>query len=125
MKHHTAITTAAVAAPQGMASGKYVPLPRAERPILSGDALAVPLKPHIRFDELMVFTGMKKSTLWAIQDPSASQYDPSFPPSYQLTARTKVWKTVEVLAWIESKLVVRRFSSEGASSDGEKLEVFK
>lgn len=86
-----------------------------------GSSHSSALKFHLRFEDLMALTGMKKSTLWAIQDPSASQYDPSFPPSYQLTARTKVWKAVEVLAWIESKLVVRGLGSESASSAGAKL----
>ena len=64
-------------------------------------------QPHLRFGDLMIATGLKKSTLWAIQDPSSPQFDGSFPASYRLTARTQVWKTAAVLAWIASKEVQR------------------
>lgn len=107
MKHHSTTATALTAAAQSMAPGKYMPLDDTGQPVISDDALALPLRPHIRFIELMALTGMKKSTLWAIQDPSASQYDPSFPSCYRLTSRTKIWKTVDVLAWIQSKQVSR------------------
>ena len=63
--------------------------------------------PYLRFVDLMVTTGLKKSTLWAIQDPRSPQFDEGFPPSYRLTPRTRVWKTAEVLAWIHSKQIVR------------------
>lgn len=86
-------------------------------------AIGINQRAHIRFSELMALTGMKKSTLWAIQDTSASQYDPTFPSCYQLTARTKVWRTLEVLAWIESKQVVRVSTSSPALKHGKEVLV--
>lgn len=76
--------------------------PRAE---LVGASSAM-LPRHVRFSEVMALTGLKKSTLRAIQNPRAAQYDPSFPPSFRLTARTIVWNTHAILRWLESKQVI-------------------
>lgn len=42
-----------------------------------------------------------------------------------LTSLTKVRRTVEVLAWVDSKQVVRRLGSEDISNANAKLGVFK
>lgn len=89
-------------------SSPAVPVSR-PMPDLSGHdrvSLGSSLKPRMRFDELMVLTGLKKSTLRAIQNPKAAQYDPTFPPCFRLTARTMVWDTLSVLKWMESKQVI-------------------
>lgn len=84
-----------------------VPLSRLVPDLAGHDrvSLGSSLKPRLRFDELMLLTGLKKSTLRAIQNPKAAQYDPTFPPCFRLTARTMVWDTISVLRWIESKQV--------------------
>lgn len=51
---------------------------------------------------------MSKSTFYAIQDPGSGLYDPTFPDSYQLTARTRVWKTEDIIAWVESRKITKR-----------------
>ena len=75
--------------------------------------------PHLRFEDLMTATGLRKSTLWGIQQPGSPQFDETFPPSYRLTARTRVWNTAAVLAWIHSKEVLRQPILNSSTSDSE------
>lgn len=75
--------------------------------VKGGETRIKPLGHFLRFGDLLALTGLSKSTLFSLQDPDSDQFDASMPAPYQLTARTKLWKTVEVLAWIESRAVMR------------------
>lgn len=98
-----------------------VPLSRLVPDLAGHDrvSLGSSLKPRLRFDELMLLTGLKKSTLRAIQNPKAAQYDPTFPPCFRLTARTMVWDTLSVLKWMESKQVIHAASSPQATNSAQ------
>lgn len=95
-----------------------VPLSRIVQDLAGHDrgSPGISLKPRLRFDEVMVLTGLKKSTLRAIQNPKAPQYDPTFPLCFRLTARTMVWDTLSVLKWMESKQVNHAAASTQATS---------
>lgn len=68
--------------------------------------VAKPLGMYIRFKAFRNLLEVSDSTLNAMMDPDSAQFDRSMPPAYQITARTKLWKTADVLAWIESRVVL-------------------
>ena len=47
--------------------------------------------------------GAGRSTFYALQNPQYKQYDKSFPAPYKIGARARVWSTVELMAWVESR----------------------
>lgn len=64
-----------------------------------------------RLKELKELTGLGRSTLYAKGNPTASQYDASFPKRVRLgpeNSRSVGWPRAEVLRWLELTAATRR-----------------
>ncbi len=56
----------------------------------------------IRLKEVILLTGLSRSTIYAKQDPASSQFDPDFPPKIKLGARAVGWLKEDLLTWLDS-----------------------
>ena len=53
------------------------------------------------------YTGISRSTIYAMADVNSAQYDPTFPKKLQLTQVRVVWVASEIAAWINTKIAER------------------
>lgn len=60
----------------------------------------------IRLRELVQVVGLARSTLYDIQNPKSSRFDPTFPAKVRLSGRAVGWFWVEVQAWLKSRPIV-------------------
>jgi prophage regulatory protein len=56
----------------------------------------------IRLKEVILITGLSRSTIYAKQDPGSSQFDPAFPQKIKLGARAVGWLKGDMLTWLDS-----------------------
>ena len=53
------------------------------------------------------YTGLSRSTIYAISKPGSECYDATFPKKVQLTAVRVVWVASEIADWIDAKIETR------------------
>jgi len=58
----------------------------------------------IRLKELMLITGLSRSTIYDKQNHTSKRFDPSFPQKIQLGARAVGWLLADVQAWLSSMI---------------------
>lgn len=56
----------------------------------------------IRIAELIVVTGLSRSTIYSKQNIASKQFDPNFPLSIKLGKRAVGWSYIEVLLWLKN-----------------------
>ena len=57
--------------------------------------------------KVIEYTGISRSTIYAMGDVNSDQYDPTFPKKLQLTQVRVAWVASEIAEWIESKIAAR------------------
>lgn len=57
----------------------------------------------VRLRQLVQLVGLARSTLYDIQNPKSSRYDPTFPKKVRLSSRAVGWLWPEVEAWLQAK----------------------
>jgi len=62
----------------------------------------VPLRPKkvLRISELILRTGLSRSTIYSKLDPGSAAFDPTFPKQIKLGSRAVAWLEDEVDAWL-------------------------
>lgn len=65
--------------------------------------LAFEDKKVVRLRQLVQLVGLARSTLYDIQNPKSSRYDPTFPKKVRLSSRAVGWLWPEVEAWLQAK----------------------
>ena len=53
------------------------------------------------------YTGISRSTIYAMADVNSAQYDPTFPKKVQLTQVRIAWVASEIANWINDKIEAR------------------
>lgn len=62
------------------------------------------IAPLMRLAQLLAVTGLSRSTVYAKNNPNSCQFDPTFPKSIPLGARSVAWPSDQVEAWINSRI---------------------
>ncbi|MEJ6552936.1 AlpA family phage regulatory protein [Psychrobacter pacificensis] len=50
------------------------------------------------------YTGISRSTIYAMADVNSAQYDPTFPKKVKLTEKRVAWVASEIAEWINNKI---------------------
>jgi len=58
----------------------------------------------IRLKDVLVITGLSRSTIYDKQNPKSIRFDPLFPKKIKLGARAVGWLKGEVEAWLDSMI---------------------
>lgn len=66
-----------------------------------------------RIKDVILITGLSRSTIYEKQDPSSQRFDPDFPPKIKLGARAVGWLQSDISHWIDSMKI--KSIEEGAS----------
>lgn len=66
----------------------------------------------LRMRQLVERTGLSRSTLFMLMNPSAPQYDVTFPLRVRMTARTVGFLEADVNKWIGSRIAARGVNDE-------------
>ncbi|ATO18460.1 AlpA family transcriptional regulator [Acinetobacter sp. LoGeW2-3] len=61
----------------------------------------------ISIKQVIQFTALSRSTIYAMMDEYSPYYDPSFPKSVKISQNRIAWSAHEINQWIESKLAER------------------
>ncbi|MGP5645044.1 helix-turn-helix transcriptional regulator [Psychrobacter celer] len=61
----------------------------------------------LNIKKVIAYTGISRSTIYAMGDVNSDQYDPTFPKKLQLTQVRVAWVASEIAEWIESKIAAR------------------
>ena len=61
----------------------------------------------INIKQVVLFTGVGRSTVYEMMDEASPYYDPTFPKKVKITQNRIGWSAWEVHQWIESKLASR------------------
>ena len=75
--------------------------------------LAFEEKKVVRLHQLVQMVGLARSTLYDIQNPKSSRYDPTFPKKVRLSSRAIGWFWPEVEAWLHAKRQANQTSKGG------------
>ena len=62
----------------------------------------------IRMKQLILITGLSRSTIYNLMDSKSPHYDSTFPKSIQLTNTAVAWLLTEVNEWITSRIKASR-----------------
>ncbi|MDF2445758.1 MAG: hypothetical protein K0S46_994 [Moraxellaceae bacterium] len=62
----------------------------------------------LRLKAVIARTGLSKTTIYELGDPSHPRYDPTFPKRFQLTPGAVGWVEQEVMEWLEAKIAQSR-----------------
>ena len=54
--------------------------------------------------KVIEYTGISRSTIYAMADVDSDQYDPTFPKKLQLTKVRVAWVASEIAEWINNKM---------------------
>lgn len=57
--------------------------------------------------KVIEYTGISRSTIYAMGDADSDQYDPTFPKKLQLTQARVAWVASEIAEWINEKIEAR------------------
>ncbi len=57
--------------------------------------------------KVIEYTGISRSTIYAMGDVDSDQYDPTFPKKLQLTQVRVAWVASEIAEWINNKIAER------------------
>ena len=57
-------------------------------------------KKVLRISELILRTGLSRSTIYSKLDPGSAAFDPTFPKQIKLGSRAVAWMEDEVDAWL-------------------------
>jgi prophage regulatory protein len=60
----------------------------------------------IRHTELLEMIKLSRSTVYDIQNPKSSRFDPSFPQRIRLGSRAVGWLKAEVEKWLDSRRTI-------------------
>ena len=61
----------------------------------------------INIKQVVVFTGVSRSTIYEMMDEFSPYYDPTFPKKVTITTKRIGWSAWEINQWIEDKLASR------------------
>lgn len=61
----------------------------------------------IGLKQVIQFTALSRSTIYAMMDEYSPYYDPSFPKSVKISQNRIAWSAYEINQWIETKLQSR------------------
>ena len=61
----------------------------------------------INIKQVVLFTGVGRSTIYEMMDENSPYYDATFPRKVKITQNRIVWSAYEIHQWIESKLASR------------------
>lgn len=61
----------------------------------------------INIKQVVLFTGVGRSTVYEMMDEDSPYYDPTFPKKVQITKNRIGWSAYEIHQWIENKLAKR------------------
>ena len=61
----------------------------------------------INTKQVVLFTGVGRSTIYEMMDEDSLYYDPTFPKKVKITQNRIGWSAYEINQWIESKLASR------------------
>lgn len=61
----------------------------------------------LNIKKVIEYTGISRSTIYAMGDVNSDQYDPTFPKKLQLTQVRVAWVASEVAEWINEKIEAR------------------
>src|SRR5690606_20599329 len=61
----------------------------------------------INIKQVVLFTGVGRSTIYEMMDENSPYYDPLFPKKVKITQNRIGWSAYEIHQWIESKLASR------------------
>ena len=62
----------------------------------------------LRIKQVIELTGLSRTTIYALMNPSSSRHDPTFPQRVPLTRATVGWIASEIAAWLESRIAQSR-----------------
>ena len=58
----------------------------------------------ISIKQVILFTGVARSTIYEMMDENSPYYDPTFPKKVKITQNRIGWSAYEINQWIEHKL---------------------
>ena len=61
----------------------------------------------ININQVVLFTGVGRSTIYEMMDEFSPYYDPTFPKRVKITQNRIGWAAWEINQWIEAKLASR------------------
>ena len=61
----------------------------------------------ISIKQVILFTGVARSTIYEMMDENSPYYDPTFPKKAKITKNRIGWSAYEINQWIEHKLESR------------------
>ena len=61
----------------------------------------------INIKQVVLFTGVGRSTVYEMMDENSPYYDPTFPKKVKITQNRIGWSAWEINQWIETKLESR------------------
>ena len=61
----------------------------------------------ISIKQVILFTGVARSTIYEMMDENSPYYDPTFPKKVKITQNRIGWSAYEINQWIEHKLESR------------------
>lgn len=61
----------------------------------------------INIKQVVLFTGVGRSTIYEMMDENSPYYDATFPRKVKITQNRIGWSAYEIHQWIESKLASR------------------
>ncbi len=61
----------------------------------------------LNIKKVIEYTGISRSTIYAMGDADSDQYDPTFPKKLQLTQVRVAWVASEIAEWINTKIAER------------------
>ncbi|AVH14896.1 helix-turn-helix transcriptional regulator [Acinetobacter indicus] len=61
----------------------------------------------INIKQVVLFTGIGRSTIYEMMDENSPYYDATFPRKVKITQNRIGWSAYEIHQWIESKLASR------------------
>lgn len=61
----------------------------------------------INLKQVILFTGISRSSIYEMMDEFSPYYDPTFPKKVKITQNRIAWSAWEINQWIESKLASR------------------
>ena len=61
----------------------------------------------INIKQVVLFTGVGRSTIYEMMDENSPYYDTTFPSKVKITQNRIGWSAYEIDQWIESKLASR------------------
>ncbi|WP_351189847.1 AlpA family phage regulatory protein [Shewanella sp. TB4-MNA-CIBAN-0142] len=70
----------------------------------------------IRLKDVILITGLSRSTIYAKQNPKSKWFDPLFPKKISLGARAVGWLKQELEAWL-SEMINKSISGSDHGSD--------